>query len=81
MKFYRSIIPGNPAKISSEKIFHHIYFFCHNFSIQAVITRRTTRGRGEASPALFWKFKKSALILERKTLIVSIRMLNVLFKK
>ena len=29
-------------------------------------------GRGEASPALFWKLKKSALILEKKALTASI---------
>ena len=35
---------------------------------------------GEASPALFLKIKKSALILEKKALIVSILILNLLFK-
>ena len=36
-------------------------------------------GIGEAYPALF-KNKKKALILERKTLIMSILMLSLLFK-
>ena len=34
---------------------------------------------GEASPALFRKSKKSALILEKKALIASIFVLNLLF--
>ena len=37
-------------------------------------------GWGEASPALFWKLKNSALILEDKALIVSIIALNLPFK-
>ena len=36
-------------------------------------------GRGGTSPALFWKSKKSALILEKKVLIASIFVLNLLF--
>ena len=44
------------------------------------ISRRAARGKGGGtSPALFWKSKKSALILEKKVLIASIFVLNLLF--
>ena len=49
---------------------------------KTIRSRRATRrgkGGGGALPCPFLKFKKIALILEKRTLIVSILMLNLLF--
>ena len=46
-----------------------------------ILYRRATRGRRGGRPPLFFlKIKKSALILEKKALIASILVLNLLFK-
>ena len=70
------------APIPDYKLFWSIFMLLNgsNTSSFQQHTGVQLEGRGKVSLTLFWKSRKSALILEKKGMIASILMLILLYK-